>query len=116
MKNVMGNLWKRKLARCNPFDPNDIDIESAKQFIMPNSNMVYTKFRDEPVGDMDSLTLMNWASGDSGKNKFPHLETICKMVYASKFGIPEWREQGMTDEDILSELLEFGFTSARVVE
>ena len=105
-------MWKKKLARCNPFNSEDKDIESASYQTMPKSAMVYESFRGKPIGEMDELSLVTWADGDAGKGKFPKLETQCKMVYVQKFGIPDWRSEDMTDEEIKETLLEFGFDSA----
>lgn len=116
MKDVTLNLWKQRLARCNPFDENDREIEQAKRFIMPNDGMVNVQFRNTPVGEGTALTLMNWGTSGSGKTKFEFIEVICKMAYAQLFGIDSWREQGMTDEEIIEALKEKGFTNAKVME
>lgn len=112
IKDVTGQMWERRLKRCNPFDMHDKDIEVARSEVMPNSGIIYSKFRGKRIDEVDELTLQNWANGDSGRSKIPKLEIQCLMVYVAKYGITEWRREGMTDNEIIEVLQDLGFLSA----
>ena len=113
VKNVASAMWNRKLERCNPFNEKDLDIQQAKLQLMPKSNMVYIDFRGNPVWDMDELSLSNWADGDAGKNKFPKIEAIARILYVHKYLISALQDEGMSDSDIEYELKTLGFSGAR---
>jgi hypothetical protein len=115
VKDVAGAMWLKRLERCNPLDKNDIDIQVAHTELMPKSNMIYVNFRNKPIGDMDEMSLQNWANGDAGKNKFPKVEIQCLMVYVVKYGISEWKKEGMSDLEIVDTLRDLGFLRATLI-
>ena len=106
-------MIERKLKRCNPFDLNDLDIQSAKHKKMPNnSGFVYKPLWDKMIKDVDEMSMENWATGDSGKHKFPELETACLMVHTQMYLIPFLRKEGESEEDILEVVIDMGFLKA----
>ncbi|NOQ31146.1 MAG: hypothetical protein GQ570_08500 [Helicobacteraceae bacterium] len=113
IKSVKGAMWEKKLHRCNPFDCNDKEVISAKSQAMPNSGFVYSKFRDKSIDTLDEMTLSNWADGNAGKNKFPHLEIICTIVYVNKYMIPYLVSENTLDTDIRDILIDMGFISIK---
>lgn len=110
IKSVKGAMWEKRLDRCNPFDNNDQEVIKAKSETMPNSGFVYIKFRNKPIDELDEMTLSNWADGNAGRNKFPHLEIICTIVYVNKFMIPYLQSEDTPDCDIRDILIDMGFT------
>lgn len=110
IKDVTAKFWIKRLERCNPFDNNDLDIQQAKTQKMPNSGFVYSKFRGREIEEMDAMTMLNWASGNSGRSKFPKLEIACLMAYVNMYGIHEWiEEEGMSKEEVQEQLVGMGF-------
>lgn len=113
IKSVKGAMWEKRLERCNPFDNNDPEVIKAKSEQMPNSGFVYTKFRDKPIDELDEMTLSNWADGNAGRNKFPHLEIICTIVYVNKFMIPYLQSENTPFYDIRDILIDMGFVATK---
>jgi len=115
IKSVKGVMWEKRLDRCNPFNDNDAEVIKAKKEKMPNSGFVYSKFRDKEIDELDEMTLSNWADGNAGRNKFPHLEIICTIVYVNKFMIPYLESENTPFYDIRGILIDMGFTSVKTI-
>ena len=114
-KSVKSTMMLRKLERCNPFDKNDKDILSSGLKQMPNSKFIYSEIRGKYIKDIDEMSMENWATGDSGKHKFPELEIACLMVHTQKYLIPYLIEEGESKEDILFAVKSMGFLNAALM-
>lgn len=114
-KSVKQVMMQRKLERCNPFDLQDTDILSSGLKVMPNSKFIYSEIRGKCIKDIDEMSMENWATGDSGKHKFPELEIACLMVHTQKYLIPYLIEENEDMEDILCAVRSMGFLKANLM-